>query len=316
MNAINEANDILLQFDLEIQITKTYLEAKVWDTSTWGEFISDLLHDMLIFSISAFDMCLFLLRAKDKRMCSYKSLNNNNLKRNNLSPFPSFHCIKIQTSDYDTVLNQEDKSNLINFQTQSVGFVCDTDLWKNVIVVKLANSIGKNMPSIVIAHNVLHKLGLGNHLFLINLFIHFLLFTVHAQHDIDQLQINPMLVKWKSPDTNLKPIDYLRNIAQRFPCIEDTQNIWNNTDYDDDYDESDDIDKDEVKQNSWKDNAIESNLNLHYGAVGGVAFLLLFFMLIIIIYWKTRPFIFCINKKADSEHYLKDLTDAIFLDLS
>lgn len=107
-------------------------------------------------------MCLFMLSEVDKRICIYKS-SNINLRRNNLSPFQKFHCFKIQKQDYNKVSNyEEDKSNLISFSTQTAGFVCDKELWRNVIIIKMVNSTGKNMPSTAIAHNVLYKLGLGN----------------------------------------------------------------------------------------------------------------------------------------------------------
>ena len=93
-------------------------------------------------------------------MCA-STLSTIHLKQNDLSPFPSFHCWKVPMQDYKKAPKKEDQSNLINFQTRNLGFVCDMQLWRNVIIVKLADSKENRMPSLAIAHSVLYKLALG-----------------------------------------------------------------------------------------------------------------------------------------------------------
>ena len=115
-------------------------------------------------------MCFFL--NIDERVCT-SILSTINLKQNGLSPFASFHCWKVPMKDYNDGPNkEEDKTNLLNFQTRSPGFVCDMQLWRNVVIVKL-NSNGSRMPSLALAHSVLYKLALGkfiNHVLIISYF--------------------------------------------------------------------------------------------------------------------------------------------------
>ena len=111
------------------------------------------------------------MKEDDERMCIYKFLEFEfDLQRNDISPFPSFHCFTIPKQDSENY--EEDKSNLINFSSRSPGFVCDMQLWRNVVIVKLVNAHASNISSLAIAHNVLYKLGLGKHFlfdYLINL---------------------------------------------------------------------------------------------------------------------------------------------------
>ena len=103
------------------------------------------------------------MKEDDERMCIYKvwSLEFEfDLKSNDISPFPSFHCFTISRKDSD---NEEDESNMINFSSRSPGFVCDMQLWRNVVIVKLIDTDVNSTSSLAIAHNVLYKLGLGNH---------------------------------------------------------------------------------------------------------------------------------------------------------
>ena len=104
------------------------------------------------------------MKEDDERMCIYKVWSLEflfDLKSNDISPFPSFHCFTISRKDSDNY--EEDESNMINFSSRSPGFVCDMQLWRNVVIVKLIDTDVNSTSSLAIAHNVLYKLGLGNH---------------------------------------------------------------------------------------------------------------------------------------------------------